>query len=1108
MKCPKCQFENREGAKFCKRCGAKLEHACPHCSTPLTPNSLFCDECGYELQPPSEVYDEISRHENPSHHRKTEMASSDEIPIEGERKHVTVLFSDLSGYTAMSDKLDPEEVREVSSRIFAEIAKIIAKYQGFLEKFVGDAVLAIFGLPAVHEDDPVRAVSAAMEIHRLVQSISPEFKDRINQPLIMHSGIHTGLVVTGEMIMEQGIHGVVGDTLNLASRLADIAKPNEILVSAQTHNLISPYFETKPLHQVNLKGITRPVKPHLIVGELKVKTRFEASQRHGFTDFIGRRRELAKLRACLEITVAGKGQFITVTGEAGVGKSRLAYEFRHGIDRKKITVLQGRCQSFGSNIPYLPFIDLLKRGLLLKEDDTPSRLEKKAISNILAIDASLERFLPLYLHLLSIPSEKYQLPKYLHGQKLKNSIDQALAAMILLNAKRNPMVVVLEDWHWADEASDSILMHLASLMEPYPLMLLVLFRPEVTTSWPNWDYHSQCELKAMGFQHTTHIIKSIWNVQELPDGFSSFIHDRTGGNPFFIEEVCKALTEDGSVKTDNQKTVLLRPLEKLRLPATVQAVIRARLDRLDNHVKETLQQAAVIGREFPLHLLESISNAKHKLPLSLDALKTQELIQQIRFAPEAEYMFKHVLTQVAVYESLLLKRRKDIHAAVGQALEQFYSGRLEEQCEKLAHHYRNSKDTKKALLYLEMAGAKATRVHSLSEARTYYGAALSILDASQGDAYNQQKYIDLTLRWAEVSQYAPSNKIMIALRKSLDYAKRVAKPIRVAEVSYWVGRFGYMQGDFIEAIPQVEQCIKWAGELSDHELLAISYNLFGRACLYTGEYSKGIKYLSDGLELIKPFERWDDVVYSTAILGLLLGLTGNYRNSMKTIAKAIRIARKHQIPTFEAMAFGYLGAIHFWYGNWKASIKNCTTCIDVSKKLDNALPIIWGTFFKGATLFSSGKQEKGLAVMGQSMEMRESVDSVLALRFFYSLFAENLAVHGNYPEAESINRKAMAVGQSGQQWGEIASYRTMAILAAAGSHPDWRQVSANMKKSIEISINTGAVTEQVVSLYRFADLMYKKGDKDSAQAYFSRGRDQAIKIGCRDQQHLLGSPGY
>ena len=1067
-------------------CAAEPPRLCPRCRTEILPTQKFCGECGLKL------------------HQAQKKTTRPPIEVEGERKHVTVLFSDLCGYTALSERLDPEAVKDISSLIFEKISKVIGIYQGFIEKFVGDAILAIFGLPQVHEDDPVRAVNAAMDIHRIVQAIQPELRHRVDHSWSMHSGIHTGLVVTGEMIIEKGVHGVVGETLNLASRLADIAKPNQIVVSSQTHQLISPYFETKSMGQINLKGIAHPLSPYLIVRELPVKTRFEAAKRHGFTEFIGRRQELARLHACLEKTLGGKGQLVTVTGEAGMGKSRLVYEFLHGMDGKQVTVTQGLCHTYGSNIPYLPWLTALKRCLSLKETDTHSQLEQKTIANTLAIDPSLAQYLPLYLHLLSIPSKSYPLQGQLYGQQLKNSINQALAAVFLLSAKRKPLVLVLEDWHWMDEASDSTLTYLASLMEPYPLMIVVLDRSERATGWPVRDFYTACVLTAMDDQNTARIIKSIWKVEKLPHGFSWLVHDRSGGNPFFIEEVCRALKEDGSVQIFNQEAVLAKPAEKLSLPATVQAVIRARLDRLARREKDTLQLAAVIGREFPLRILEMISTAKDSLPLVLDALKNQELIQATQLIPEVRYKFKHVLTQVTAYESLLLKKRKAFHASVGLALEQLYADRLEAQCENLAHHYANSTDAGKAVFYLEMAGVKASRVHSLTEARRFFETALSILNSNKMGSQNQAKYIDLALKWADVSQYAPSNKIRNALIQSLDYAKTGANTKRIAEVSYWVGKFAYMQGDFVEALPQVEHCIKWADNLKDPELLAISTNLFGRACLYTCDYSQGIEYLHEGLRLIKPYDQWDDVVYSSAILGLMLGITGKYCRSLETIARAIRIARKFVIPTFEAMAYGYLGAIQYWYGNWDATINNCNTCIDVSKKLGNSLPIIWATFFKGAALFDSGAQEQGLTVMRRATEMMAAMDSVLALRFFYSLYGEKLALNGNYRAAESVNRKAIALSQSGQKWGEIANYRTMGILAAAARNPDWRQVEANLKKSIELSTQTGAITEWLVSLYRFGDLMGKKGDADSAQHYYRQGRNLIAEMGCRvSKKHPL-----
>ena len=350
MICLKCQFENPNGAKFCNECGNKLQFACPQCGNVNPAGSKFCNECGIKLAQLSSS----SESSQPLQHPESPSALSDTAPLpEGERHQATVLFSDLSGYTSMNERLDPEEVEDIMSRIKTEAVKIVERHEGIVNQFVGDEVLALFGIPAAHEDDPVRAVKAAFEIHELVCRISPEVEARIDTRLRMHSGISTGLVVTHIRDVRDGSYGITGDTVNIGARLATRAETDEILVGPETHSLIAPYFKTKALDSVTVRGKTKPLTPYLVIGESAVQTRFEAAKIQGFTDFTGREPELTTLYSCLEKTLAGKGQFVTVVGEAGLGKSRLAYEFRHALNRSAIKVLQGRCQSYGASITLL-----------------------------------------------------------------------------------------------------------------------------------------------------------------------------------------------------------------------------------------------------------------------------------------------------------------------------------------------------------------------------------------------------------------------------------------------------------------------------------------------------------------------------------------------------------------------------------------------------------------------------------------------------------------------------------------------------------------------------------------------------------------------------------
>jgi class 3 adenylate cyclase len=439
-----------------------LKKICPSCQESLPLKANFCVTCGHDLSKtvaPAKLAPRTPPVEMP------------ETPADqGERRHATILFSDLSGYTAMNEKLDPEEVEAIMRRIKEEAVRIVESHGGIVNQFVGDEALALYGISAANEDDPLHAVTSALELHELVRELSQEVEPRIGQTLRMHTGIHTGLIVTNLRDTRDGLYGITGETVVTGARLKAEAKTDEILVSTETQRSISPYFETEALPAVTLKGKARSIIPHRVIRKSEIQSRFEASERRGFSCYIGRRQELAMLHVWLERAIQRRGQFVTVVGEAGIGKSRLLYEFKRGLEPKKIIILQGKCQSFGSDTPYLPFLDALRRELNLTEENHPDELLKNAVTNITKIDPSLAQFLPFYLHLLSIKTE----PMITHMQvaELRHAMQEALAKIITLKAEHQPMIFIIEDWHWHDEASMGAVKHLIGIMTSYPLMLV------------------------------------------------------------------------------------------------------------------------------------------------------------------------------------------------------------------------------------------------------------------------------------------------------------------------------------------------------------------------------------------------------------------------------------------------------------------------------------------------------------------------------------------------------------------------------------------------------------------------------------------------------------
>jgi class 3 adenylate cyclase/tetratricopeptide (TPR) repeat protein len=741
----------------------------------------------------------------------------------------------------MNERLDPEEVEAIMSRIKKEAAKIVERHEGIVNQFVGDEVLALFGIPTAHEDDPVRAVRAAIEIHELIREISPEVEERSGTRLRMHSGISTGLIVTHTRDIREGRYGITGDTVNIGARLSSRAEADEILVGPETHSLIGPYFKTNALEPITVRGKTKPLTPYRVIEESAVQTRFEAAKIRGFTAFTGREHELTALYSCLEKTLAGMGQFVTVVGEAGLGKSRLTHEFRHSLNRSEITVVQGRCQSYGKSIPYFPHINALRRGLDLRDEDTPVELHKKAVFNILEIDASLEKYLPVFLHLLSIPTEVYPLPQHLQGQELTIAIQEALVTIYIFKAKNQATVLVFEDWHWVDEASDSTLRNIVSLIAPHPLMVLVIYRPEFSAGWGNWSHHTPIILNALDHHDCENIIKSIWKADNLPQDIITLVHEQTGGNPFFVEEISSELVENGTVQVSDKQAVLKRSVDNLTLPNTVQAVIRARLDRLDSYARESLRLASVIGREFARRILEQISDSTDRLPESLETLKNLELIQQIQVIPEAEYLFKHVITQEVTYETLLKQKRKELHSLVGRAIEELYADRLEEFFEMLAFHYRRAEDWPLAYRYNREAGLKAQSLSAYIETISYLDTALESLKKLPRSRIHLEQEIDLrhNMRSA-LFPLGRHDDWAENVRKAELLAKEINDNARLAKCYNFLSSHHWIHGRNKEAIALCEKAIRLAETAEDFSVEITAKFHLGIPLLNTGEFKRQI----------------------------------------------------------------------------------------------------------------------------------------------------------------------------------------------------------------------------------------------------------------------------
>jgi class 3 adenylate cyclase/tetratricopeptide (TPR) repeat protein len=717
MKCPKCQSENREGIRFCEHCGVAMELECPRCKAKLPLGKKFCGECGYQLTKPSET-PQVDYSSPQSYTPKflAEKILTTRSAMEGERKLVTVLFADVANFTTLSEKLDPEEVHTIMDGCFKILMDEIHKYEGTINQFTGDGVMALFGAPIAHEDHAQRACYAALSSQKALALYEEKVKREFGVEFKMRMGLNSGPVVVGSIGDNLRMdYTAQGDTANLAARMESASAPGTALVSGNTHRLVREYFEFIPKGSIQVKGKGEPQEAYELVGAKEVETRLEAATLRGLTALVGRSPEMEFLRASFDRVKDGDAQIVDVVGEAGVGKSRLVYEFRRTLG-DRVTFLTCRCLNYGRNVNFLPVKDLLRSIFSIKErmeeTEVAARIEQKARNG-------LEAMVPFFKDLLSL---KVDDPKFtmLDAEGRKYATFEAVKELLIHLSKAKPLVVFLEDIHWIDGISEDLFTFFSRCMRGHPVLMLTAYRPEGSPRWAigAQSYH-RLVLETLSSGSSVQLVHNILGGLSLDQEVEQRVVEKTGGNPFFVEEIVRELTDRGDIVRVGDSYRPTRPMDELRIPDTVQGVLAARMDRLSEDLKRTMQVASVIGRDFAFRILKGIMELGEDLRAQLTNLVRLEILYEKALYPELEYIFKHALIQEVAYESLLRQRRQEIHGRIARTIEQIYGDRLEEHHEILAHHYERSASPEKALEYLVVAAEKSNRKGAVQTTREF-----------------------------------------------------------------------------------------------------------------------------------------------------------------------------------------------------------------------------------------------------------------------------------------------------------------------------------------------------------------------------------------------------
>jgi class 3 adenylate cyclase/tetratricopeptide (TPR) repeat protein len=957
MQCPRCQHENPLGMKFCGECAAPLAAVCPSCGAPNPSENKFCGQCAAPLRTAPTAKFATPDSYPPKH--LVEKILTSKAALEGERKQVTVLFADLKGSMELLADRDPEEARKLLDPVLEQMMEAVHRYEGTVNQVMGDGIMALFGAPLAHEDHAVRACYAALRMQESVAQYAEGVFRSHGVPVQIRVGLNSGEVVVRAIGSDLHMdYTAVGQTTHLAARMEQMATPGTILLAPATLQLAEGYVQVASRGPVAVKGLPDPVEIYALTGASALRTRLHAAAARGFTRFVGRDAEIEQIRRALALAHEGHGQLVALVGEPGVGKSRLVYEFTHSHRTQDWLILEAGSVSYGKATSYLPVIDLLRAYFKVHDRESHREIREKVIGKLLTLDRTLEPTLPALLALLDVPVEDAPWQALDPAQRRQRTLD-AVKHLLLRESQAQPVLVVFEDLHWIDAETQALLDGLIESLPTARVLLLVNYRPEYQHGWGRKTYYSQLRLDALPPESAGELLSALLGDDPALEPLKRLLVRR--GNPFFIEENIRTLVETGALTRERGAYRLTRPIQTIEVPATVQVILAARIDRLSADDKQLLQTASVIGKDVPFVLLRGAAEAAEEaVHRGLTHLQAAEFLYEARLFPDPEYTFNHALTHEVTYGTLLQDRRKALHARIVGATERSYPDRLTEHVERLAHHALRGEMWEKAVTFLRQAGVKAVARSANREAVSCFEQALTGLQHLPETRQRLEQAIDLRfdLRTA-LYPLAEFERIAGCLREAEGLARALDDRRRLGQISAHLCMNLWTTGHPTEALAFGQSALGIAESLGDAPLQVMGNHHLGLACLGTGDYPQA-----------------EDLLRKT--LRLLEGDRSRERFGFAGIAAVM--ARVH------------LAWISADQGNFKEGIAHGQESIRLAEALDHPYSLVYGCWIlaflqitRGEINHAVGLLERGLALSREWNLTLFSVSVTASLGYAYAL---------------------------------------------------------------------------------------------------------------------------
>jgi predicted ATPase/class 3 adenylate cyclase len=1106
VKCPKCQHENRPQAKFCEECAAPLARNCANCGTQLSATAKFCPECAHPVVSGTATPRFASPQTYTPKHIAEKILTS-KSTLEGERKQVTVLFADMKGSMELLADRDPEEGRKLLDAVIEQMMEAVHRYEGTVNHVLGDGIMALFGAPLAHEDHAVRACYAALRMQESVKRYAVEIQRTQGIPIQIRVGLNSGEVVVGSIRNDLHMdYTAIGQTAHLAARMEQMAMPGSIMVTGDALHLAEGYVQVKPLGPVNVKGLSEQVEVYEVTGAGPVRTRLQAAAARGLTRFVGRDTEIEVLRGALERARAGNGQVVALVGEPGVGKSRLFWEFTHSHRTVNWLVVESGSVSYGKATAYLPIIDLLKAYFRIEDRDDVRQIREKVTGKLLTLDTALETTLPAFLAILDLAVEDQQWKNLDPVQRRQRTLE-AVKRLLLRESQVQPLLVVFEDLHWIDSETQAVLDSFIESLPTACILLLVNYRPEYQHTWGSKTYYSQVRIDPLSPESAGEVLGALLGDDVGLQPLKQLLIARTDGNPFFLEESVRTLVEMNVLIGERGTYRLAKSIESIQVPASVQAVLAARIDRLPLKQKQLLQSASVIGKDVPFALLHPVAELPEEdLRRELGHLQAAEFLYETSLFPDLEYTFKHALTHEVAYGSVLQERRRALHARIVEAIEKLYSDRQTEQIERLAHHALRGDLWEKAVAYLHQAGRKATERSAYKEAASYFEQALDALKRLPESRQTLEQAINIRVELGPVliaMKGFTAPEVEQTYTQARELCQRLGETPQLFPVLWGLARMHDIRGELNVGRELGEQLLTLAERVQDPALVLEAHHELWANLFDLGELSPALTHTERGIELYNPQQHrrhaflyggHDPGVCGLRHAAMMLWLLGYPDYALRRSREALALARELSHPFSLGFALYYSAWVHQQRGERQAVEERIEATITLATEQGLTRWALQAAVLKGWLLAQQGKGQEGILQLcqGATVAVREQ-------SHYAALLAEAYGKEGQTKEGLRVITEELArVHITGGRFYESELHRIKGELLGTQAVADEEQAETCFQKAIEVACSQSAKSLELRAVMSLSRLWQAQNRKTEARqllaevyGWFTEGFDTA-----------------